>query len=87
MLRQGTGFQAKVGTGETCQGLFSHADQQRAAETLTCQYSTAEFKGAGGRMADAVAAKGASDDVSGGHEGVFSFLDLYRKMQMEMHAA
>ncbi|CAL1161568.1 unnamed protein product [Cladocopium goreaui] len=57
----GTGFHAKGGTGETCQGLFSHADQQRAAETLTCQYSTAEFKGAGGRMADAVAAKGAWD--------------------------
>lgn len=51
----GKGFHAKGGTGETCQGLFSHADQQRAAETLTCQYSTAEFKGAGGRIADAVA--------------------------------
>ena len=32
----GTGFHAKGGSGEICQGLFSHADQQRAAETLTC---------------------------------------------------
>ena len=84
MLRRGTGFHAKGGTGETCQGLFSHADQQRAAETLTCQYSTAEFKGAGGRMADAVAAKGAwdlemevdGDDLFWVHEGVFNFWDL-----------
>ncbi|CAJ1332243.1 unnamed protein product [Effrenium voratum] len=52
----GTGFHAQGGSGKRCQGLFSHADQQRAAETLTCQYATAEFKGAGGRMADAVAA-------------------------------
>jgi len=52
----GKGFHAKGGSGETCQGLFSHNDQQRAAETLTCQYATAEFKGAGGRIADAVAA-------------------------------
>lgn len=51
----GTGFHATGGTGKRCQGLFSHADQQRAAETLTCQYSSAEFKGAGGRIADAVA--------------------------------
>lgn len=52
----GKGWNAKGGSGETCQGLFSHNDQQRAAETLTCQYGSAEFKGAGGRMADAVAA-------------------------------
>ena len=34
----GSGFHAKGGSGEICQGLFSHNDQQRAAETLTCQY-------------------------------------------------
>jgi len=51
----GKGFHASGGTGERCQGLFSHSDQVRGAQTLTCQYSSAEFKGAGGRMADAVA--------------------------------
>jgi len=51
----GKGFSAKGGTGERCQGLFSHSDQQRGMQTLTCQYSNADFKGAGGRMADAVA--------------------------------
>ena len=37
-------------------GLFSHSDQQRAAQTLTCQYASASNKGAGGRLADALAA-------------------------------
>ena len=39
-----------------CVGLFSHSDQQRAAQTLTCQYASASNKGAGGRIADALAA-------------------------------
>ena len=37
-------------------GLFSHSEQQRAAQTLTCQYASASNKGAGGRLADALAA-------------------------------
>ncbi len=37
-------------------GLFSHSDQQRAAQTLTCQYASNPNKGAGGRLADALAA-------------------------------
>ncbi|CAE6922516.1 unnamed protein product [Symbiodinium natans] len=43
------------GFGERCIGLFSHSDQQRAAQTLTCQSPTAASKGAGGRLADALA--------------------------------
>lgn len=34
-----------------CTGLFSHSDQQQAAQTLTCQYSGSAQKGAGGRIA------------------------------------
>ena len=41
---------------DRCVGLFSHSDQQRAAQTLTCQYASASNKGAGGRLADALAA-------------------------------
>eukprot|EP00438_Fugacium_kawagutii_P006291 Skav217362 [mRNA] locus=scaffold3931:54691:56983:- [translate_table: standard] len=36
-------FAANVG----CVGLFSHSDQQRAAQTLTCQYPSIANKGAG----------------------------------------
>jgi len=42
-------------SGERCVGLFSHSDQQRAAQTLTCQYASQPNKGAGGRLADALA--------------------------------
>eukprot|EP00933_Yihiella_yeosuensis_P021713 TRINITY_DN1715_c0_g1_i2.p1 TRINITY_DN1715_c0_g1~~TRINITY_DN1715_c0_g1_i2.p1 ORF type:complete len:1866 (-),score=308.01 TRINITY_DN1715_c0_g1_i2:397-5517(-) len=45
----------KKGGGARCAGLFSHSDQQRAAQTLTCQSATASSKGAGGRIADALA--------------------------------
>jgi len=48
--------QWEIGTGQRCTGLFSHSDQQQAAQTLTCQYSGSAQKGAGGRIADALAA-------------------------------
>merc|ERR1719512_658390 len=35
-----------------CQGIFSHNDQQRAAQTLTCQEKSAPLQGMGGRIAD-----------------------------------
>jgi len=41
--------------GKRCNGLFSHIDQERAAHTLTCQTATPIYKGAGGRLADALA--------------------------------
>jgi len=41
--------------GRRCNGLFSHIDQERAAQTLTCQTATPIYKGAGGRLADALA--------------------------------
>ncbi|CAK9019081.1 unnamed protein product [Durusdinium trenchii] len=47
--------QWESGTGERCTGLFSHSDQQQAAQTLTCQNSGSAQKGAGGRVADALA--------------------------------
>eukprot|EP00434_Breviolum_minutum_P034158 symbB.v1.2.030222.t2/scaffold3380.1/size79486/8 len=47
--------QWEIGTGQRCTGLFSHSDQQQAAQTLTCQYSGSSQKGAGGRIADALA--------------------------------
>ena len=40
-----------LGAGQRCTGLFSHSDQQQAAQTLTCQYSGSSQKGAGGRIA------------------------------------
>lgn len=43
------------GMGQRCVGLFSHSDQQRAAQTLTCQSATSAMRGAGGRLADALA--------------------------------
>lgn len=50
--------------GPRCVGLFSHSDQQRAAQTLTCQYASQPQKGAGGRLADALA---------GGRTSTFGF--------------
>jgi len=38
-----------------CHGLFSHSDQQNAAQTLKCQEMGTGSKGAGGRIADALA--------------------------------
>ena len=35
-----------------CAGLFSHSDQQQAAQTLTCQSAASASKGAGGRIAE-----------------------------------
>jgi len=46
------------GGGSRCVGLFSHSDQVQAAQTLQCQTPGAAPKGAGGRIADAVAASG-----------------------------
>jgi len=43
------------GGAAQCANLFSHSDQQRSAQTLKCQSATASSRGAGGRMADALA--------------------------------
>jgi len=48
--------QWESGAGERCAGLFSHSDQQQAAQTLTCQSAASASKGAGGRIADALGA-------------------------------
>jgi len=50
-----TKTQFKKGGASRCVGLFSHSDQQQAAQTLKCQVSGASPKGAGGRLADALA--------------------------------
>lgn len=42
----------------TCVGLFSHSDQSQAAQTLQCQVRGSGPKGVGGRMADALMARG-----------------------------
>eukprot|EP00969_Alexandrium_andersonii_P182976 8084909-Alexandrium_andersonii.AAC.1 len=47
--------QFKSGAKRRCFGLFSHSDQQNAAQTLRCQDLGTSAKGAGGRVADAVA--------------------------------
>lgn len=44
------------GWGAKCHGLFSHVDQQQGAQSLKCQVPGAIAKGAGGRIADALAA-------------------------------
>jgi len=47
--------QYESGSRTHCVGLFSHSDQQLAAQTLKCQAATTS-KGVGGRLADALAA-------------------------------
>eukprot|EP00930_Biecheleria_cincta_P023533 TRINITY_DN16991_c0_g1_i1.p1 TRINITY_DN16991_c0_g1~~TRINITY_DN16991_c0_g1_i1.p1 ORF type:complete len:2142 (-),score=336.15 TRINITY_DN16991_c0_g1_i1:205-6630(-) len=47
--------QYESGSRMYCNGLFSHSDQQLAAQTLKCQAATTS-KGVGGRLADALAA-------------------------------
>lgn len=42
------------GGARKCVGLFSHADQKNAGNTLTCHISGTGSKGAGGRMGDAL---------------------------------
>lgn len=41
---------------EKCVGLFSHSDQQTAAQTLACQVAGNSPRGAGGRITDALVA-------------------------------
>jgi uncharacterized protein (DUF1501 family) len=56
------------GGARVCLGLFSHSHLQSAAATLKCQEPGAAPRGAGGRMADALALQGkavASFSVSG----------------------
>lgn len=43
------------GIGQSCVGLFSHIEQTNAVQTLQCQYPGNATKGAGGRLADALA--------------------------------
>jgi len=45
----------KSGRGRRCRGMFSHSDQQAAAQTLQCQIPGFAPKGAGGRIADELA--------------------------------
>jgi len=45
--------QYKDASVERCQGMFSHADQQRGAQDLVCQ-NRGGLAGAGGRIADAL---------------------------------
>eukprot|EP00931_Biecheleriopsis_adriatica_P030525 TRINITY_DN1799_c0_g1_i2.p1 TRINITY_DN1799_c0_g1~~TRINITY_DN1799_c0_g1_i2.p1 ORF type:complete len:1902 (+),score=314.24 TRINITY_DN1799_c0_g1_i2:62-5767(+) len=51
-----TDIQFKEGSKATCLGLFSHSHQQNAAQTLKCQTHGASPRGAGGRLADMLAA-------------------------------
>jgi len=44
--------------GRTCLGMFSHAHQQAAAQTLKCQIAGAAPRGVGGRLADELGKKG-----------------------------
>jgi len=46
----------KKGEVTNCFGLFSHSDQQNGAQTLKCQDLGTSAMGAGGRLADALAA-------------------------------
>jgi len=48
--------QFKTGQRQQCFGLFSHSDQQNAAQTLKCQELGSSARGAGGRVADSLAA-------------------------------
>merc|ERR1719343_624336 len=45
----------KLGKKAMCTGLFSHNDQQRGAQTLTCEQKGAPLQGLGGRIADELA--------------------------------
>merc|ERR1739848_739327 len=49
--------QFKKGGAQSCVGLFSHSDQQTAAQTLKCQEPGASPRGSGGRIADALNAQ------------------------------
>jgi len=57
LVKPTTRQQFKKGGASTCVGLFSHSDQTQAAQTLQCQVAGAAPKGAGGRIADALASK------------------------------
>jgi uncharacterized protein (DUF1501 family) len=50
--------QFKKGGAQSCVGLFSHSDQQTAAQTLKCQEPGASPRGSGGRIADALRQQG-----------------------------
>merc|ERR1711985_152545 len=50
--------QFKSGNKQSCVGLFSHSDQQAAAQTLKCQVPGASPRGTGGRIADALREQG-----------------------------
>merc|ERR1712139_253604 len=50
--------QFKQGGAQSCVGLFSHSDQQTAAQTLKCQEPGASPRGSGGRIADALRQQG-----------------------------
>lgn len=52
--------QFKKGGAQSCVGLFSHSDQQTAAQTLKCQEPGASPRGSGGRIADALREQGKS---------------------------
>merc|ERR1719323_436264 len=47
----------RSGGKRRCFGLFSHSDQQNGAQTLRCQEMGTSARGAGGRIADALAAQ------------------------------
>merc|ERR1712054_485791 len=49
--------QFRKGGAQTCVGLFSHSDQQSAAQTLKCQTPGASPRGSGGRIADALSSQ------------------------------
>jgi len=55
LVKPTTKQQFKQGGASRCVGLFSHSDQAQAAQTLKCQVAGAAPKGAGGRIADALA--------------------------------
>jgi len=50
--------QLQSGSSRTCTGLYSHSHQTTAAHTLQCQTAGAAPRGAGGRVADQLAASG-----------------------------
>eukprot|EP00931_Biecheleriopsis_adriatica_P014766 TRINITY_DN1167_c0_g1_i6.p1 TRINITY_DN1167_c0_g1~~TRINITY_DN1167_c0_g1_i6.p1 ORF type:complete len:1841 (-),score=350.18 TRINITY_DN1167_c0_g1_i6:148-5670(-) len=56
--------QYKSKEAQRCVGLFSHSDQQTAAQTLQCQTMGNSPRGVGGRIADALAAAAESYRVA-----------------------
>merc|ERR1740121_3069266 len=64
LVRPTTKAEHKSRQGERCFGLFSHSDQQNAAQTMKCQEFGTAARGAGGRIADALSSGGSPFSVT-----------------------